>query len=226
MKKLPLDGQITKKKTQKGATMKTINKIELSAILAGLRLLQTHGYPVEYEVEGEMTVDEIDELCEAINCGPFSSLPLKEEEVEIWQLVSDTQYGTNCDLYTSEDEAKNAFITTVMEYSGMLENLGDNTDPTYDEALAAWEQYTEECASNLDTVFVDVQTVKFAVSDAPSTCPHCGSEDVKYDDIHIENSRAYQDCWCGCGATWNEAYAFSEVVALNTSSCTKTCGAV
>ncbi len=195
--------------------MKTINETELNAILVGLRLLQTHDYKME---ELGLEIEWIDELCESLNCEEFSSLPLKEEEVEIWQLVSDTQYGTNCDLYTSEDEAKNAFITTVMEYSGMVENLGDNTDPTYDEALAAWEQYTETCASNLDTVFVDVQTVKFATKHCVevdteydcSVCPECGSSKITGERFEANGTSAYQVCSCyDCDARWDDNYVLT-----------------
>lgn len=198
--------------------MKTINKTELSAILAGLRLLQIHGYPCEYEVDEEMSAEEIDELCEAINCEPFSSLPLKEEEAEIWQLVSDTNYGTNCDLYSSEKEAKTAFIDIVMQYSGVAENLGDNANPTYDEALAAWEQYTEECVLNMDTVFVDVQTVKFATKhcvevDAEyncSVCPECGSSKITGERFEANGTSAYQVCSCyDCDARWDDIYVLT-----------------
>lgn len=51
--------------------MKTIANLtlsELQAVLAGLRVLQSNGYPIEYECAELLSNSEIDELCERINC--------------------------------------------------------------------------------------------------------------------------------------------------------------
>ena len=52
--------------------MKTITNLtlpELQALLSGLRVLQSNGYPMEFECEELLSNNEIDDLCERINCG-------------------------------------------------------------------------------------------------------------------------------------------------------------
>lgn len=198
-------------------SMKTINTIELSAILAGLRLLQTHGYPVEYEVEGEMTVDEIDELCESLNCEKFASIPLKEEKLSIWCLIADTdELGSICHMYAAEAEAKQAYIDMVLGYEQVKNDLkaeGIET-PNYDEANEAWEN--NQCGVDtirLETGDIDVLTKHCVEVDAEynySVCPECGSSDISGSHFEADGNTAFQPCHCSdCGAIWDDNYVLT-----------------
>ncbi len=116
--------------------MYIIKSSELNAILAGLRLLQTHGYSEEFAGENELLdTAEIDDLCEAINTSSFASEDAIGK-IEIWKFVTDTNNGTECQLYTTEESAQEAYVNMVMSYDEVSKVLG--TNPTYEEAFDAW----------------------------------------------------------------------------------------
>lgn len=140
--------------------MKIINQTETSAILAGLRLLQRYGYPKEYETLRELDKEQIDELCEAINCDKFASFPVATDSMTVWAVVSDTDEGTRADLYGDEDAAHKGYIDLAMSYDQVKENLISDT-PTYEEVSEVWEEVISSGDGGIiDTITLTCEEVK------------------------------------------------------------------
>lgn len=207
--------------------MTMLSEKQLQTMVAALHALQKHGYP--YAVDEEMNDSEIDSLCETLNCNNFSSVPMhiEDAEITIYSITSDTDTSTGTSVFPTEAEAHECYIDMVLNYSGVVDILKQNNivgRPTFQEAFNAWDGYVDVCASNLDTISYEEHKIKMPIAKKPlpNVCPNCGADastHVTYEEIHIDNNKAYQDCFCCCGARWNEAYDFREIVALDVSDC-------
>lgn len=202
--------------------MKIISKIEAGAILAGLRLLQANGYPKEFESSGQLSKEDIDNLCEAINGKDFASVPVFEEKIKVWKLVSDTNEGTTSALYIDELEAEQAYIGMVCTYEAVREELGENTTPTFSDANEAWEEAVYSGTSGIiDTIDLDYEELTF-IKKAP-----VNNDPVEYRNFYrCDCGQEWEDTWgCMCNDRCPECnkeiepYASDEISIIGSASC-------
>lgn len=185
--------------------MKIINNTEVGAILAGLRLLQRFGYPKEYETDGELNNDQIEELCEAINCDTFASIPVAQGKITVYAVVSDTDDGTSADLYIDQKYAEYNYIEMVQSYDAVKELLEGIESPTFEEASKAWEEATYEHASGIidtisltsETLDIAVPIVKIAAYVEGGVC-HTIHSSLPIDNVQVEVFDADNLCEEGC----------------------------
>lgn len=175
--------------------MKIINQAETAAIIVGLRLLQRYGYPKEHENGGELDIAQIDELCEAINCDTFANLPVVQDTITVYAVVSDTDEGTRADLYIDKEKAQSGYIQMVCSYDQAREELDGNDNPTYEEAKEAWGEVVSDSTFIIDTISFEEEEFEILTPITPPVQPDPAPE-MRY----LNHYR------CECGQEWNDQW--------------------
>lgn len=157
-----------------------LNAQETATVLHGLRMIQCGGR-IEgcnagdcehFDDDGPLNDEEIDELCERLNCFDVAALPPGARGPQIvvtpqpgstlivWKLISDTDNGTDATVYTDKHEAYTRYFESVFP-SHADDPDGAAARALEDRNYARLEElggkHLED--TSVDTIYVQAQTI-------------------------------------------------------------------